>query len=292
MGSKKSKKAFPDKSDAPHDTPQSPSKVDDNILFEASTKVTEGENAESTQAVLDSLMMSTTTETTATVTTAVSGGTVDATQLPPPVDLAPGLLAPDTDHAYLVNALATLPDSEIAGTVTGDTANGDGEPSAQPTDQPNENDEADTQDATDSKDLQTTPKKGPGRPSRGRQSASGSKPSVGTPEWHQIRRDNHKEVERRRRENINHGIDELVKLLPIPEKNKGKIIHQAADYIRQLKENEATNVEKWTLEKLLTEQAINELSAQVDMLKAENEQLRKQVSELEGESAHKKAKTG
>ncbi|KAF7617191.1 hypothetical protein AFLA_005236 [Aspergillus flavus NRRL3357] len=31
------------------------------------------------------------------------------------------------------------------------------------------------------------------------------KPSVGSPEWHQIRKNNHKEVERRRREAINEG---------------------------------------------------------------------------------------
>jgi hypothetical protein len=35
-------------------------------------------------------------------------------------------------------------------------------------------------------------------------------------------------------------------------------------YIQQLQENEASNIDKWTLEKLLTEQAISELSATVD----------------------------
>ncbi|RKP40146.1 hypothetical protein BJ085DRAFT_8574, partial [Dimargaris cristalligena] len=90
-------------------------------------------------------------------------------------------------------------------------------------------------------------------------------------EWMRIRRENHKEVERRRRETINAGIEELVLLIPNPPKNKGRILRHAAEYIRLLKQSEATNVEKWTLEKLLTEQAINELSAQVDMLKAQNE---------------------
>ena len=40
-------------------------------------------------------------------------------------------------------------------------------------------------------------------------------------------------------------------------------------FITQLKENEQQNIEKWTLEKLLTEQAITELSASCDKFKAE-----------------------
>ena len=40
-------------------------------------------------------------------------------------------------------------------------------------------------------------------------------------------------------------------------------------FITQLKENETQNIEKWTLEKLLTEQAIAELSSSCDKLKSE-----------------------
>ena len=43
-------------------------------------------------------------------------------------------------------------------------------------------------------------------------------------------------------------------------------------YIAQLKDNEARNIEKWTLEKLLTDQAIAELSSSVDRLKDERDQ--------------------
>ncbi|TKA27472.1 Transcriptional regulator CBF1, partial [Cryomyces minteri] len=91
--------------------------------------------------------------------------------------------------------------------------------------------------------------------------------------WHKVRRDNHKEVERRRRETINEGINELAKIVPGCEKNKGSILQRAVQFITQLKENEAQNIEKWTLEKLLTEQAIAELSASCDKLKAELERL-------------------
>ncbi|KAK7546240.1 hypothetical protein JOL62DRAFT_506210 [Phyllosticta paracitricarpa] len=95
------------------------------------------------------------------------------------------------------------------------------------------------------------------------------KPQVGSEEWHKIRRDNHKEVERRRRETINEGINELAKIVPGCEKNKGSILARAVQFITQLKENESQNIEKWTLEKLLTEQAITELSASCDKFKAE-----------------------
>lgn len=57
--------------------------------------------------------------------------------------------------------------------------------------------------------------------------------------------------------------------MPGCEKNKGSILQRAVQFITQLKENEAQNIEKWTLEKLLTEQAIAELSASCDKFKAD-----------------------
>jgi bHLH factor len=96
-----------------------------------------------------------------------------------------------------------------------------------------------------------------------------SKPPVGSDEWHKIRKDNHKEVERRRRETINEGINELAKIVPNCEKNKGSILQSAVRFITELKANETKNIEKWTLEKLLTEQAISELSASCEKFKAE-----------------------
>jgi bHLH factor len=106
---------------------------------------------------------------------------------------------------------------------------------------------------------------------------SGPKPAVGSDEWHKVRKDNHKEVERRRRETINEGINELAKIVPGCEKNKGSILQRAVQFITQLKENETQNIEKWTLEKLLTEQAIAELSASNDKLKAECERAWREV---------------
>lgn len=76
-------------------------------------------------------------------------------------------------------------------------------------------------------------------------------------------------VERRRRETINEGINELSKIVPGCEKNKGSILARAVQFITQLKENETQNIEKWTLEKMLTEEAIKELSSSCDKLKNE-----------------------
>ncbi|KAG4302715.1 hypothetical protein PCANB_001095 [Pneumocystis canis] len=107
---------------------------------------------------------------------------------------------------------------------------------------------------------------------------TGVKPPVGSEAWHRQRRSNHKEVERRRRETINESISELARIVPGCEKNKGKILERTVTYIQQLKENEANNIEKWTLEKLLTDQAISELSATNQKLKAECDRLWREMN--------------
>ncbi|KAJ3255043.1 hypothetical protein HK103_006663 [Boothiomyces macroporosus] len=61
-------------------------------------------------------------------------------------------------------------------------------------------------------------------------------------------------VERRRRENINAGIQELAELIPGQEKNKGRILQRAVQYIHELKQQDSANMEKWSLEKMLYEQ--------------------------------------
>jgi len=97
----------------------------------------------------------------------------------------------------------------------------------------------------------------------------GRSATTGTDEWSRQRKDNHKEVERRRRGNINEGINELGRLVPngSGEKAKGAILSRAVQYIHHLKENEARNIEKWTLEKLLMDQAMGDLQAQLEEVK-------------------------
>jgi bHLH factor len=92
---------------------------------------------------------------------------------------------------------------------------------------------------------------------------------MGSDEWARQRKDNHKEVERRRRGNINEGITELGRIVPngSGEKAKGAILSRAVQYIHHLKENEARNIEKWTLEKLLMDQAMGDLQAQLEEMR-------------------------
>lgn len=106
-------------------------------------------------------------------------------------------------------------------------------------------------------------------------------------EWARQRKDNHKEVERRRRGNINEGINELGRIVPngSGEKAKGAILQRAVQYIHHLKENEARNIEKWTLEKLLMDQAMGDLQAQLDEMRRMWEQERDARQRLESEVA-------
>ena len=101
------------------------------------------------------------------------------------------------------------------------------------------------------------------------------RPPVGTEEYANMRRVNHTEVEKKRRETINDGINalaaQLQKEYTTSEKNKGAILHKAAQYIEQLKQNEAINIERYTLEKLLCDQSIAELQQKCDQLQKEHD---------------------
>lgn len=121
-----------------------------------------------------------------------------------------------------------------------------------------------------------------------------AKPAPGSEEWHRIRRDNHKEVERRRRENINHGINDLAAVIPNSDKNKGQILRQAVQYIQTIQEaqvkmmEEAQSVEAIKFEreqalvaKNLAQAELQNLIAQHAELKRNYDALRKEVDEAE-----------
>ncbi|CCU99217.1 unnamed protein product [Malassezia sympodialis ATCC 42132] len=115
------------------------------------------------------------------------------------------------------------------------------------------------------------------------------------PELDRQRKDNHKEVERRRRSAINDGIVQLSQIVPgcdVKNTNKGSIIIAAVRYIQDLKNNEASNIEKWTLEKLLMDQAMNDLSMSLDESRREVERLRAQLGMAEGHAAGDKHVAG
>ncbi|CAL1698343.1 unnamed protein product [Somion occarium] len=123
---------------------------------------------------------------------------------------------------------------------------------------------------------------------------SGRSATMTNDEWTRQRKDNHKEVERRRRGNINEGINELGRIVPngSGEKAKGAILSRAVQYIHHLKENEARNIEKWTLEKLLMDQAMGDLQAQLEEMKKLWEEERHARQRLETELDNLKAQAG
>lgn len=78
------------------------------------------------------------------------------------------------------------------------------------------------------------------------------------------------------------------------EKAKGAVLARAVQYIHHLKENEARNIEKWTLEKLLMDQAMGDLQAQLEEMRRlwEEERAARQRAENELEVLRGAPQTG
>ncbi|CAR29259.1 hypothetical protein ZYGR_0Z01810 [Zygosaccharomyces rouxii] len=104
--------------------------------------------------------------------------------------------------------------------------------------------------------------------------------ATGSDEWRKQRKDSHKEVERRRRENINTAINKLSELLPVKESSKATVLARAAEYIQKLKETESANIDKWTLQKLLSEQNQSRLSTANERLQDELGRAYKEIESL------------
>ncbi|KAL7412172.1 hypothetical protein BDY24DRAFT_333064, partial [Mrakia frigida] len=83
-------------------------------------------------------------------------------------------------------------------------------------------------------------------------------------EYTKNRKENHKEVERRRRETINTGISRLAAIVPTNEKNKAAILERAAQYIELLRKTETSNIEKWTMEKTLMDQSLEDMKRELE----------------------------
>lgn len=111
-------------------------------------------------------------------------------------------------------------------------------------------------------------------------------PTTGSEEWKRQRKDSHKEVERRRRENINTAINKLSELLPVKESSKATILARAAEYIQKLKETESANIDKWTLQKLLSEQNQSRLTSANERLQDELGKAYKEVEQLKNALKH------
>jgi bHLH factor len=52
--------------------------------------------------------------------------------------------------------------------------------------------------------------------------------------WHERRKENHKRVERKRREMINRAMDDLSAVIPGNDKNKSKLLGRAVQHIKAL----------------------------------------------------------
>lgn len=76
-------------------------------------------------------------------------------------------------------------------------------------------------------------------------------------------------VERRRREAINEGINQIAQLVPNCDKNKGAILQRCIEYIVQLQDERKQMDARWEQSNMTTGQAINEISTQNAKLKAE-----------------------
>ena len=168
-----------------------------------------------------------------------------------------------------------------------------------------------SQDDTSPQSPDSPSQDGTDKPASGKSGGrrGGRSAAMSNDEWARIRKDNHvrrssvplmsqhavadtrrsacvqKEVERRRRGNINEGINELGRIVPngSGEKAKGAILSRAVQYIHHLKENEARNIEKWTLEKLLMDQAMGDLQAQLEEMRRmwDEERVARQRAEAE-----------
>lgn len=76
-------------------------------------------------------------------------------------------------------------------------------------------------------------------------------------------------MERRRREAINEGINQLSHLVPNCDKNKGAILQRTIEYMGQLQDEKRLIDQRFEQHSLTTNQAINEITASNSKLKAE-----------------------
>ncbi|CAG8881098.1 unnamed protein product [Penicillium salamii] len=93
------------------------------------------------------------------------------------------------------------------------------------------------------------------------------KPTVGSPSGTRSARTITKK--RRRREAINEGINQIARLVPNCDKNKGAILQRAIEYILQLQEEKKNVEEQFEKHSLTTNHAISELGGSCQRLKGE-----------------------
>lgn len=126
----------------------------------------------------------------------------------------------------------------------------------------------------------------PSTSSNANPSISTNNPVKDTDSYTKQRKENHKNVEKKRRETINDGIKRLANLVPNPDKNKSRIINQAADYIERILEEGRGQRERATGERVALEKEVRELREEVEGLR------RMLGSQQHGGSGHPMAGNG
>ncbi|KAH3902835.1 Cbf1p SCDLUD_000427 [Saccharomycodes ludwigii] len=101
------------------------------------------------------------------------------------------------------------------------------------------------------------------------------------------RKESHKEVERRRRENINTAIGRVARLLPFKESSKAAILNKAAEYIEYLQKKDGEMNEQLSFNKVLDEQEIQRLSTANESLKEALAQAYVDIKNLEKQLTEK-----
>lgn len=101
---------------------------------------------------------------------------------------------------------------------------------------------------------------------------------VGSKEWVHLRRENHKAVERKRRDCINDNINVLGELVPGPEKNKGGILSRVVAHINELREANAQLKEENNNQNNQFQATIKELSLSLRELEEENSYLKSRLA--------------
>lgn len=101
-------------------------------------------------------------------------------------------------------------------------------------------------------------------------------------DWRKLRKESHKEVERRRRETINLAIDNLRKLLPKPEYSKAGILTSAAALIKKLKESESNHMNKWAISRIVAEQTKTSSEKAQEKMSEALDQSYKEIIRLRG----------
>lgn len=93
---------------------------------------------------------------------------------------------------------------------------------------------------------------------------------------HGIKRESHKEIERKRREAINDGIKQIADLIPpekVPEsamRNKGAILHNGARYMRELQQSDKMH-----------QYQMSNLQLHIQVLTRQNQELRQKLAMYE-----------